>query len=106
MKDYLCHLIKLSKEHNIFSPIVTSTIKLAKTLDLSQQSVSRILIEMENEELIIRNASSKGMEIIISDKGLKDLKEIYNNLKKNITDIKFKGKIKNGLCSVLLKLKR
>lgn len=73
-----------------------STIKIAKKLDVSQQTVSRILIEMEKEGIIIRKVSNAGIEITLTDNGVKILRDSYQMLRA-IFDRRIPGVIKTGL---------
>ena len=58
----------------------TSTIKLSSEIGLSQQSVSRKLIEMERAGLIGRQASPRGMKIEITPAGRMLLNRKYQRL--------------------------
>ena len=97
MIDYLNHLVRIINHFGLFETIETSTIKLSKVLKISQQSVSRILIEMEKQKLIKRTSSARGVTIDIDSEGIKSLKNTYNILSKHFKDLTFSGEIKNGL---------
>jgi riboflavin kinase len=58
-----------------------STTALAKSLDISQQTASRHLIDLEKQGLITREQSLNGGEIKIADDGVKELQRIYVTLK-------------------------
>ena len=59
----------------------TSTVELAKALDVSQQTISRYLIELERSGYITKSASFKGIEVKITEKGLEELRSVYLQLK-------------------------
>lgn len=58
-----------------------STEYLASKLDLSQQTASRYLIELENKGLIKRSITPEGCLIRISDSGMKELEKLYTELR-------------------------
>lgn len=81
--------------------VITSPTELAKTLEVSQQTTSRHLIELEREGYITRHTSIKGIEVKISEKGRKKLREVYLTLKAAIDTIPsiiiIEGTITSGL---------
>jgi riboflavin kinase, archaea type len=88
----------IAKEANMFSNINTSTIKLSKTINKSQQTVSRLLILMENKKLINRIIDNKGLIISLTDKGREIIKKEHEELSEILKPKNsFKGKIVNGL---------
>ncbi|MGD8565935.1 MAG: DUF120 domain-containing protein [Candidatus Bathyarchaeota archaeon] len=58
-----------------------STEYLARKLDVSQQTASRHLIELDDEGLIRRTMTPEGCLIDITDIGMGKLKKLYSNLK-------------------------
>jgi len=58
-----------------------STVDLASSLNLSQQSVSRHLIELEHLGLMKRQASVSGIELTITASGIEELRQAYLKLK-------------------------
>lgn len=58
-----------------------STEYLANKLGLSQQTASRYLIELENKGWIKRTITSEGCLIKITNSGLKELQDLYSNLR-------------------------
>ncbi len=74
-------LIYIASRRGLFSKLEASTVSIGKELGISQQSVSRLLQEMEHEGLILREASPKGMSLSISKNGIDLLREKYNLLK-------------------------
>jgi riboflavin kinase len=58
-----------------------STEYLAGKLGLSQQTASRYLIELENKGWIKRTITAEGCLIKITDSGIKELQDLYSNLR-------------------------
>jgi riboflavin kinase len=81
--------------------IKVSTVNLAASLDLSQQSVSRHLIELERLGFVTRRASVSGMELTITPSGIKELHQTYLRLKAVFEgrprEITIRGRIFKGL---------
>ena len=61
--------------------VKTSTLEVAKELEVSQQTASRYLIELEKKGYIIKHASYKGLEVRLTKKGLEELRKVYLTLK-------------------------
>jgi len=80
---------------------VVSTSRLGKQLGLSQQSTSRHIQELEKNGLIERVITSKGQKILLTNKGLKKLKEVYWSLKiifgESVPVFTLKGVVFTGL---------
>jgi len=74
-------LIRLAELGAKEKMIRVSTVDLARSLKLSQQSISRHLIDLEQFDLVKRKPSMGGMEIIITPNGTKQLQEEYLKLK-------------------------
>lgn len=91
----LLELAKLSKNRGIDS----STSSLSKKLGISQQSVSRKLIELEKGKLIRRQTSQRGITVVIDAKGKEFLAEKYAALKVFFEGSKatIAGVVKSGL---------
>ncbi len=75
--------------------------QLSKIINKSQQTTSKILIELEKESLIERVKNNKKFKIKVTNQGYEIIKDLKNmiesaldNSKKRIT---FKGKIVNGM---------
>lgn len=82
MKQILWNILyKLSELGAGYRTIKTSTMELAKILDISQQTASRNIIELEKIGCLVRNASYKGIEIKITKKGIEELQKVYLGLK-------------------------
>ncbi|MEM3601294.1 MAG: MarR family transcriptional regulator, partial [Candidatus Bathyarchaeia archaeon] len=58
-----------------------STEFLARKLNISQQSASRHLIELERKGWIKRSITPEGCLIMITDSGLGEMKKLYSNLR-------------------------
>jgi len=99
-KDFFI-LYKLAEMGACRKTIKISTKALAKVLGLSQQSVSRRLIDLERNALIHRTTTSRGSLIRISEKGEKYLRKIYLGLDmifgKKIKSIVVEGEVFSGL---------
>ncbi|MFC1704880.1 DUF120 domain-containing protein [Nanoarchaeota archaeon] len=80
MYDYIELLMYITKKAGVFKALETSTIKVAKELKTSQQTVSRKLRDMEGLGLIKRSATQKGLLIQIDNNGRDFLKQQYADL--------------------------
>lgn len=91
-------LLFISKRAGLYSSLIMSTTKISDILKISQQSVSRHLIEMEEEGFIKRELKKEGITISLGKKGREYLKEEFNELNKIMKSRdKIKGKIFQGL---------
>ena len=81
MYEYLELLLYVAKKRGLFGSLKSSTLSISKELDISQQTISRKLREMENKGLVKRTASPNGLVISLDDKGRAALQENYRNLK-------------------------
>ncbi|RLE82800.1 MAG: riboflavin kinase [Thermoprotei archaeon] len=104
MKDYekLYLLYVLIREGALKKAINISTRTLGKKLSVSPQSVSRKLIELENEGLIERRVTNRGQVIALTHKGIELVYSFYSELKKLIEPITgaliiLKGRVFRGL---------
>jgi len=77
--------------------IKTSTNKISKETNASQQTISRKLIEMEKKGIIKREVSANGIKIEITEDGFNLLKEKYNALNNIFKSNTIKGKVKKGI---------
>ena len=92
-------LIYLAKSGAMYKEIELSTIKISKDIKKSQQTISRRLIDLEEHNLIERTASTRGIKIKVTEKGIESLKSLYLELK-NIFGEKafsFIGAVESGL---------
>ena len=102
MKQRLWYtLYKLSELGATQMVVRTSTTDLAKTLEASQQTASRHLMELEKGGYILENASFKGIEVKVTERGIEELRKIYLRLKTIIegspNSITIEGTIFSGL---------
>ena len=92
MNELLLFLLKKGAHRNA---VGISTTEIGNALDMSQQNASRLLIELEKQEKIKRIGSS----IMITKKGLEEIKDAYASLKQSLEGdrLQIKGKIIEGL---------
>jgi len=82
--------------------VTISTTSLAEKLELSQQSASRHLIELEHLGLIERHITARGELIRMTDKGVEELRRVLLGLKTVLevptpTFLAFEGEVFSGL---------
>lgn len=96
--DDLGCLMLIAEKRGLFGKLKTSTSELGKHLNVSQQTVSRKLRELEKKGLIKRNVSLNGITISIDAKGRDFLKNIYGKFE-NIFGKKesIAGKVISGI---------
>jgi riboflavin kinase len=70
----------LAREGALHDSIELSTGDIANSLATSQQTISRKLIELEEEGHIKRNPSTRGIKLRLTEKGAYRLKEVYIKL--------------------------
>jgi len=80
MHEYLELLLYITKKEGLFGSLKSSTLQISKELDISQQTISRKLREMENKGLITRLASPNGLTISLDNKGRELLQNNYQQL--------------------------
>ena len=80
MYEYLELLIYIAKKEGLFGSLKSSTLKISKDLNISQQTISRKLREMENKELITRLASPNGLTVSLDNTGREFLQKNYQEL--------------------------
>lgn len=89
MKDSdISLLIYLGEKTHLFSDFQTSTSKIAIDLNISQQTISRRLKILENQNLITREVNHQGHIIRLNKKAI----DYLNNIKKRIDSIYQKRK--------------
>ncbi len=88
-------LAYITQKSGLFNIWNTNTSIIANDLGISQQSVSRVLRELENAKLIIREASTSGVKISLADNGRNALKKHYELLR-NV----FSSEIKSLNCKI------
>lgn len=96
MTDYklLSFLIELTTLGAHEKTVRISTTGLAERMSVSQQTVSRRLIELEKKKLIERRLSHRGEDIRLTERGVDTLREVYTKLKEVFTDIESRFTIK------------
>jgi riboflavin kinase len=76
-----CTLLKLAEMGAHRRTAKISTEYLAEKLGTSQQTASRYLINLERKGLIKRTITPEGCLIKMTEKGIKELKKLYSNLR-------------------------
>ncbi|HKR74568.1 MAG TPA: DUF120 domain-containing protein [Candidatus Nitrosocosmicus sp.] len=76
--------------------------QMSRIINRSQQTASKVLIDLERENLIERIKNNKKFGIKLTEEGYETLQEIYEMLKKSMDNsnnklILFKGKIVTGM---------
>jgi len=94
-------LYQLAVMGSISDFIDIKTVALKDVLGVSQQSISRWLIELEKLGLIYRVVHGKGQKIKITDKGVSVLRELYYNLNRIFGEFPRKFKIRGIVFSGL-----
>ena len=93
-------LLFLAEHGGIARELSISTVKLAEELETSQQTASRVLIELERAGLIERTSIGRKHVIKLTEKGLKELLEMYTNLKRVFetpVEVELQGYVFTGL---------
>jgi len=93
-------LLFLAEHGGIARELSISTVKLAEELETSQQTASRVLIELERAGLIERASIGRKHMIKLTEKGLKELLEMYTNLKRVFetpVEVELQGFVFTGL---------
>lgn len=80
MYEYLKLLLYIAKKEGLFGSLKSSTLRISKEIGISQQTISRKLREMENNGLITRLASPKGLTVSLDNKGREFLQKNYQEL--------------------------
>ncbi|MBI4399622.1 CTP-dependent riboflavin kinase [Candidatus Micrarchaeota archaeon] len=89
-------LLLLLKKRGDVETVITTTNELAEALEMSQQSISRWLIELEQEGFIKRTVGG----LMLTDRGILLLKKIYSVLKESLgkeKEILFTGFVTSGV---------
>ncbi|MFC1800851.1 DUF120 domain-containing protein [Nanoarchaeota archaeon] len=90
-------LLYLAGKTELFSELQTSTKELAKEIKSSQQSVSRLLQELEKQGQISRVSSPKGIKISLKQEAVENLQKDFITLKKIFQpERKLKGHVIQG----------
>jgi len=97
MISTLSCLLTIIENFGLIQPIATSTSSLSDLLCISQQSVSRILIDLEKNDFITRTSNPNGITIKFKPKSIIMLKSTYDILIKYFEDYSLIGTIKSGI---------
>jgi len=84
-------LLFLGKKCKLFNRFSTSTIKIARELNYSQQSVSRKLLELEKHGFIERQTTVNGVSISLKHSAIELLREHFTDLQFLFSKTKTKG---------------
>lgn len=95
-------IIQIAKQAGLHGKLNTSTSKLAMLSNISQQSVSRKLIQLEKQGFIERKPRVSGISVSLTEKGIAELKEHFRQLEsiflpKKSGKFSFSGKVVSGL---------
>lgn len=93
-------LLYLAERGAFAEPLETSTVKLAKELEISQQSASRLLIELEEDRLIAREDYGRARRIRLTEKAFELLLEVHTRLERVLerpTELRLEGRVFTGL---------
>jgi riboflavin kinase len=74
-------LFKLAELGGCEARIRISTSSLAKSLNLSQQTASRHIIELDRLGLLKRYSTPRGVELTLTPRGVEELRRVYLTLK-------------------------
>ena len=98
--ENLDYLLWIAKQGGLRGVLKTTTLKMARDLSHSQQSVSRILLALEANGFVKRNATPKGVELMLADAGMNELAKLRSELDRLFSQqakITLTGKLKSGL---------
>jgi riboflavin kinase len=81
MHQYSELLLYIAKKEGLFGKLKTSTIKISRELNISQQTISRKLQDMEKKGLIVRHATPNGLTVTLDAKAREFLLAEYQKLR-------------------------
>ncbi len=91
-------LLFFAKKTGLYGFLASSTGQLAEETNISQQSVSRKLQELEEQGYITRTVTPAGVQGALTDKGREKLRTLHTTLQHLFGEhISLKGIIKDGL---------
>lgn len=97
MKD-LPLLLYIANKAGLHSTLSSSTVQLAADLDVSQQTVSRKLQELDEEGSIKKQTTSTGVTLGLTEKGKGKLRSLHGELLQILSQqTRLSGIIKDGL---------
>lgn len=97
---YLQTLLELYVAGAAWAPVIISTEKLGGQLGLSQQAVSKQLIHLEKEGLVVRSRAGRRTTTILTKEGVDVVLSLYHRLKTGVdrrSAIAFRGRVFTGL---------
>ncbi|MDV3293279.1 MAG: CTP-dependent riboflavin kinase [Nitrososphaerales archaeon] len=98
--SYLPTLLELYVAGASSGPVVVSTEKLGSSVGLSQQAVSKHLIQLERDGLIVRKRSGRRAATLLTQKGSDRVVSMYSRLKRSVEGqraMTFHGRLFTGL---------
>ncbi|UAL07845.1 MAG: DUF120 domain-containing protein [Candidatus Methanogranum gryphiswaldense] len=99
-EKYTFALRKIALLGGIDDYIAVSSRELGDTLEMSQQSASKRILELLDEKLIIRDLGARRQRIKLTPRGVEELKKEYNEYRRifELTDhITIHGKVTEGM---------
>ncbi len=93
-------LLYLYERNGFSNGVQVTTPALAKFLNTSQQSASRIMIKMEKEGFIERRIVGRACYVRLTEKSLNELSELYAELKRIIekpVEVVLEGRVFSGM---------
>jgi riboflavin kinase len=100
MKPVMLDFLKNIALNHKGGKVILNTSKIARELNISQQSVSRYLIVLEREGYIVRRRISRGEEVTITQKTFEEFKDQLNTIQYILSsskDIHVEGTLFTGL---------
>jgi riboflavin kinase len=105
ISDFLPILLHLGKLGGLRRSVVITTQTLGEAIGLSQQSISRRLTSMENDNLIVRTYTRQGNSIRVTPEGTAFLDQIFSDLwmilaskgRETLEKFRIKGKVITGI---------
>ena len=89
----LTHLLKLGKGGTC---IEITTTELGNIINRSQQSVSKYLVELEEAGLLERTKAGQKFRIMITDKGVDEVLNLYETVKNSVEILDSSGLLLDG----------
>lgn len=99
-EKYVFALRKIALLGGIDDYIAVSSRELGDALEMSQQSASKRILELLEEELIVRDLGARRQRIKLTPRGVEELKKEYNEYRRifELTDhISLHGKVVEGM---------
>ncbi len=99
-EKYIFALRKIALLGGIDDYIAVSSRELGDTLEMSQQSASKRILELLDEKLIVRDLGARRQRIKLTSRGVEELKKEYNEYRRifELTDhMTIHGKVTEGM---------